>query len=96
MNEKMPEQNNDELVGPRSDQRSERKSIIDLQSTDGQPLWMAFIDEDALTIEAHEVEQAKNKLNEIAHTHPEKLEECAEQTLDMCRRSLQENLDMAA
>lgn len=79
---------NENLVGPRSDEREER--IFDDVNEQGQPLWMAFIDLESPTMSKEEVQNAKNMLAELKNKNPQIIEMCAHKNIDECKDIIRE------
>lgn len=76
------------LVGPRTEDKEQKQDIEDV-SSDGQPLWMAFLDDpEALSITKEEVQDAKNALIVTQSKEPEVIEMCKRKTISECRDSM--------
>ncbi|HVY36001.1 MAG TPA: hypothetical protein VG982_01840 [Candidatus Paceibacterota bacterium] len=79
--------NNDleNIVGPQAEDRPE--SVDETVMANGQPLWMAFLDNpDALVISPDEVQDAKNAFAQFQREKPETISQCQNKSIDECRK----------
>ncbi len=81
-------ENRENLVGPRSDER-ESFEPDNMRAKDGQPLWMALLDDiDAINVKPEEVHEAKNRLSKLMGEHEEEVKACMKMPLNECKQSL--------
>ncbi len=82
------ENNEENLVGPRAGEGEILKSDT-MQSEDGQPLWMALLDDiHAITLKPEEVNEAKNKLSKLMGEREADVKACMNMPIIECRKSL--------
>jgi predicted aconitase len=73
------------LVGPRSEDR-ESDTLAEEVAANGEPLWMAFInDPEALSLSKEDVQDAKNALAEMKTQQPEIIKMCAHKSIQECK-----------
>lgn len=82
--------NEELLVGPQNEERPVEN--MEGIAGDGQPLWMALIPEDTLSLDPSEVQDAKNALEDL---DPKVKELCSRVPLDECRKIIEEHAHAA-
>ena len=70
------------LVG---DKPEDREKEMDDVTSDGQPIWMAFLnDPESVNVSASEVQDAKNAVIEAQKTAPEVINNCRRMSINEC------------